>query len=543
MEQPGQKQSEYIEKLKEDNKRLQTTLRQLQKASTKALQEFNLMKSLYSEATIECETLTSRNAELMKKSRNLEETNKQSAQVLKRIIKASKLAIAEFNDLKQRFIDELERRQSMEQYCHSLTQTLEKLNGQSNMLSNAQKAVTNDQRSISQQQSTMQQESLNSEEQLSMQLSSVKVQLSDTLSEFESYKEQALSKQMALERTIEDLLQRITAVNTQDQQAQYSQSDNSKQQLHLQGSSSPSASMLTLSSDMQEEIKQKSLSRKQIADPVSQTSNLQDSPIMKNYSVISKISQSSGFRDLNQLISNQSKYRHQFSDNSDDGFGAANNTDNTKKSQNGNLMNFNEASQSNQQKKTQYEHKQSNEPLVTTNLPIITPASPLGSALSQEFGVQIDLHSPLVDVEWSDKDSANRIQNLASKLIEQSRQSRAMIEKRSSRIYEAAGKQKVGSEYNVNRLGNAISQSKAEKLIPQGTFAQSSGDNIDKKERRIAPHNSTQPLMQPNLRQNASSSQSSQQLQSEEGSRLSKKTILEIEKLFSELESELGVKL
>ncbi|KAI3653797.1 hypothetical protein MP228_001744 [Amoeboaphelidium protococcarum] len=540
MEQPGQKQSEYIEKLKEDNKRLQTTLRQLQKASTKALQEFNLMKSLYSEATIECETLTSRNAELMKKSRNLEETNKQSAQVLKRIIKASKLAIAEFNDLKQRFIDELERRQSMEQYCHSLTQTLEKLNVKCNMLSNAQKAITNDQRSISQWQFTVQQESLNSEEQLSMQLSSVKVQLSDTLSEFESYKEQALSKQMALERTIEDLLQRITAVNTQDQQAQYSQSDNSKQQLHLQGSSSPSASMLTLSSDMQEEIKQKSLSRKQIADPVSQTSNLQDSPLMKNYSAISKISQSSGFRDLNQLISNQSKYRHQFSDNSDDGFGVANNVEKS-------LMdierNVNEASQSNKQNSIRQEQKQSNEQLVQTNLPIITPASPLGSALSQEFGVQIDLHSPLVEVEWSDKDSANRIQNLASKLIEQSRQSRAMIEKRSSRIYEAAGKQKVGSEYNVNRLGNAISQSKAERPTPQGTFTQSSGDSIDKKERRIAPHNSTQPLIQPNLRQNASSSQSSQQLQSEEGSRLSKKTILEIEKLFSELESELGVKL
>ncbi|KAI3636719.1 hypothetical protein MIR68_004986 [Amoeboaphelidium protococcarum] len=538
MEQPGQKQSEYIKKLKEDNKRLQTTLRQLQKASTKALQEFNLMKSLYSEATMECETLTSRNAELMKKSRNLEETNKQSAQVLKRIIKASKLAIAEFNDLKQRFIDELERRQSMEQYCHSLTQTLEKLNVKSTMLSNAQKAITNDKRSISQKQSTMQQQSLNSEEQLSMQLSSVKVQLSDTLSEFESYKEQAMSKQMALERTIEDLLQRITAVNMQDQQAQYSQSDNSKQQLHLQGSSSPSASMLTLSSDIQEEIKQRSLNRRQVTDPVSQTSHLHDSPLMKNYSAISKISQSSGFRDLNQLISNQSNYRHQFSDNSDDGVGAANNVE---KSQNDNPMNLNEASQSKKQNSTRQEHKQSNEPLVSTNLPIITPASPLGSALSQEFGVQIDLHSPLVDVEWSDRDSANRIQNLASKLIEQSKQSRAMIEKRSSRIYEAAGIQKVGSEYNVNRLGNAISQSKGEKPIPQGTSAQSSGDNIDKKERRIAPHNSTQPLMQPNLRQNASSQQ--QQQQPEEGSRLSKKTISEIEKLFSELESELGVKL
>jgi chromosome segregation ATPase len=121
--------------------------------------EFSVIRKKYVSATDEVERLKGSLAESEKKLSVMDSQLKHSQFIIKKLVDASRDAISEFNELRQRFANEVDRRKEIEQqYQRLLIQT--------EPISTARTGA----------------------QQLEDELATLRVQLRDTLMEFEQHK-------------------------------------------------------------------------------------------------------------------------------------------------------------------------------------------------------------------------------------------------------------------------------------------------------------------------------------------------------------------
>lgn len=460
-------------KLLTEKKKLSDNLKKLQVASKKALQEFNDLKEQYAELSQENDYLRDQMKDLEGKNRSLEVKYNDKSTALKQIVKVSKAAVQEFNELKQRYTDEVERRQSAETALYELQAKVQNQNiAQKSTHEVSEKTV-----GVAVPGTTLEKE-----------LAKMKVQLQDTISEFQKFKELAVSRNKDLEQKIQEEISLLATTMTTTRGKAVQKAVGSKSvkgrmisvtSISSHDTNDTSADSITssvrslprdLSSDIQRGLRLKHVEPSQPPKPKHRNRE-------KHITVYSK----GGFGDLGALLA-QSKQ------------------DNDGIDKRGDIA---------------------KEPPVSTS---VREPVPLKNATLKFSGSK----SREILEKLASEDDDDVVKSIAARLLETSRETQNIIEKRSSRIAEAAGKAPLLSEYSLSRRQKHATQNLSDQEsinitnISDRTLVNSSLD-----------HQSQSEITMVNMRDSNATIRNN----------AARSSLLEIQELFDELENELGVKL
>lgn len=187
---------ESYRQLLEDKKRLSAALKKLQAVSQKgitslllimisscvisALLEFAELRKNHNNSLEEIERLRLEVETVKQEKLTVENQLNHAEFLVKKLTEASRDAISEFKDLKERYVQEVERRKAAEQLNHELKLQQEAWSSNNNNNSNTIRSLTKSPSGLSSRQ--------HPQEDKSKELAIMKVQLEDTLAAFNEFK-------------------------------------------------------------------------------------------------------------------------------------------------------------------------------------------------------------------------------------------------------------------------------------------------------------------------------------------------------------------